>query len=166
MSKMKVWEFEQYGPPSALKLQEREMLQPGPGEVLVKVAATALNPSDVKNVSGHQVHLAARAGARLCGHDRGRRRTARGRGLGQRPGLRCGARRGACRVFRYALELGQSQAAAAEHGAGRSHRRALSGRLVRTGHRREKELSINEPTVLPPMRQNPSGDPLFYSNLG
>ena len=53
MSKMKVWEFEQYGPPSALKLREREMPQPGPGEVLVKVAATALNPSDVKNVSGH-----------------------------------------------------------------------------------------------------------------
>ncbi len=53
MSKMKVWSFEQYGPPSALKLQEREMPQPGPGEVLVKVAATAINPSDVKNVSGH-----------------------------------------------------------------------------------------------------------------
>lgn len=53
MSKMKVWSFEQYGSPSVLKLQEREMPQPGPGEVLVKVAATAINPSDVKNVSGH-----------------------------------------------------------------------------------------------------------------
>ncbi|MCK9539267.1 quinone oxidoreductase family protein [Dokdonella sp.] len=53
MSKMKVWYFEQYGPPSALRLQERELPRPGPGEVLVKVAATAINPSDVKNVSGH-----------------------------------------------------------------------------------------------------------------
>ncbi len=53
MSKIKVWCFEQYGSPSALKLQERAMPQPGPGEVLVKVAATAINPSDVKNVSGH-----------------------------------------------------------------------------------------------------------------
>ncbi|HSH84979.1 MAG TPA: zinc-binding alcohol dehydrogenase family protein [Guyparkeria sp.] len=34
-------------------MQEREMPQPGPGEVLVKVEATAINPSDVKNVSGH-----------------------------------------------------------------------------------------------------------------
>lgn len=53
MSKMKVWCFEQYGPPSMLKLQERDIPQPGAGEVLVKVAATAINPSDVKNVSGH-----------------------------------------------------------------------------------------------------------------
>lgn len=53
MRNMKVWSFDHYGPPSALTLQEREMPQPGPGEVLVKVAATAINPSDVKNVSGH-----------------------------------------------------------------------------------------------------------------
>ncbi|MGV8942275.1 MAG: quinone oxidoreductase family protein [Lysobacter sp.] len=53
MNKMKVWSFDQYGPSSALKLQERGIPQPGPGEVLVKVAATAINPSDVKNVSGH-----------------------------------------------------------------------------------------------------------------
>ncbi len=53
MRKMKVWCFDHYGPPSALKLQEREMPQPGIGEVLVKVAATAINPSDVKNIAGH-----------------------------------------------------------------------------------------------------------------
>lgn len=53
MSKMSVWSFDHYGSPSVLKLQEREIPQPGPGEVLVKVAATAINPSDVKNVSGH-----------------------------------------------------------------------------------------------------------------
>ncbi len=53
MSTMKVWSFDRYGPPSALQLHERDLPQPGPGEVLVKVAATAINPSDVKNVSGH-----------------------------------------------------------------------------------------------------------------
>ncbi len=53
MSKMKVWYFDEYGPPSALELQEREMPQPGLGEVLVKVAPTAIKPSDVKTVSGH-----------------------------------------------------------------------------------------------------------------
>lgn len=53
MSKMKVWCFEQSGPPSVLTLQEREMPEPGPGEILVKVAATAINPSDVKIVAGH-----------------------------------------------------------------------------------------------------------------
>lgn len=53
MSKMRVWCFEEYGAPTALKLQEREIPKPGPGEVLIKVAATAINPSDVKNVSGH-----------------------------------------------------------------------------------------------------------------
>lgn len=50
---MNVWSFDRYGPPSALRLQERDVPQPGAGEVLVRVAATAINPSDVKNVSGH-----------------------------------------------------------------------------------------------------------------
>lgn len=53
MGKMKVWSFDHYGPPCALTLQERGIPQPGPGEVLVKVAATAINPSDVKKVAGH-----------------------------------------------------------------------------------------------------------------
>lgn len=53
MGTMKVWYFDHFGSASALRLQEREIPHPGPGEVLVKVAATAINPSDVKNVSGH-----------------------------------------------------------------------------------------------------------------
>lgn len=53
MSKMKVWCFEQYGPPEVLQLQERDIPTPGKGEVLVKIMATAVNPSDVKNVGGH-----------------------------------------------------------------------------------------------------------------
>jgi NADPH:quinone reductase len=50
---MKLWWFDQYGPPSVLQLREREIPSPGKGEVLVKIAATAVNPSDVKNVAGH-----------------------------------------------------------------------------------------------------------------
>lgn len=53
MGTMKVWYFDHFGSASALRLQDREIPHPGPGEVLVKVAATAINPSDVKNVSGH-----------------------------------------------------------------------------------------------------------------
>ena len=44
--------FEEYGPPSVLKVVEREAPRPGPGDVLVQVMASAINPSDVKNVSG------------------------------------------------------------------------------------------------------------------
>jgi NADPH:quinone reductase-like Zn-dependent oxidoreductase len=44
--------FEEYGPPSVLKVVEREAPLPGPGEVLVQIMASAINPSDVKNVSG------------------------------------------------------------------------------------------------------------------
>lgn len=52
MSMMKLWCFEQYGPPSVLRLREREIPMPGPGEVLVKVNASGINPSDFKNVAG------------------------------------------------------------------------------------------------------------------
>lgn len=44
--------FEEYEAPSVLKVVERELPLPGPGEVLVQVMASAINPSDVKNVSG------------------------------------------------------------------------------------------------------------------
>jgi NADPH:quinone reductase-like Zn-dependent oxidoreductase len=53
MGRMKTLCFEQYGPPSALKFLERGIPEPAAGEVLVKVVAAAINPSDVKNVSGH-----------------------------------------------------------------------------------------------------------------
>jgi NADPH:quinone reductase len=53
MSKMRVWSFEAYGPPSVLALRERARPTPGKGEVLVRIVATAVNPSDVKNVGGH-----------------------------------------------------------------------------------------------------------------
>jgi NADPH:quinone reductase-like Zn-dependent oxidoreductase len=44
--------FERYGPPSVLSLAIQDVPVPGPGEVLIEVKATAINPSDVRNVEG------------------------------------------------------------------------------------------------------------------
>jgi len=49
---MKALRFRKYGPPDALKLEEIDDAVPASGEVLVKVSAAAINPSDVKNVAG------------------------------------------------------------------------------------------------------------------
>jgi NADPH:quinone reductase-like Zn-dependent oxidoreductase len=49
---MRVLRFESYGPPSVLSLQEAPVPNLGPAESLVKVHASAVNPSDVKIVSG------------------------------------------------------------------------------------------------------------------
>lgn len=49
---MKALRFDQYGQPDVLRVVEMEIPVPGPGEVLVRVAAAAINPSDVKNVAG------------------------------------------------------------------------------------------------------------------
>src|SRR5579871_5706332 len=49
---MKALRFAAYGPPSVLKLVDREMPKPGPGESLVEIEAAAINPSDIKNVAG------------------------------------------------------------------------------------------------------------------
>ena len=49
---MKALRFPAYGPPSVLKLVDREMPKPGPGKSLVEIEAAAINPSDVKNVAG------------------------------------------------------------------------------------------------------------------
>jgi NADPH:quinone reductase len=50
---MKAWQFDRYGPPSVLTLVERPVPDPGPDQVLVKIQASGINPSDVKNVAGH-----------------------------------------------------------------------------------------------------------------
>jgi NADPH:quinone reductase-like Zn-dependent oxidoreductase len=52
MPSMRALRFEAYGPPSALSLQDIPVPSLNPGEVLVKVHASAVNPSDVKIVSG------------------------------------------------------------------------------------------------------------------
>lgn len=50
---MKTLLFESYGPPGVLKLVDVQKPEPGRGEVLIRIEATAINPSDVKNVAGH-----------------------------------------------------------------------------------------------------------------
>ena len=53
MNTMRAWRFDHYGTPDVMSLRELPMPVPGPGEVLVKVLASGVNPSDAKNVSGH-----------------------------------------------------------------------------------------------------------------
>lgn len=49
---MKALRFSKYGPPGVLSVEMLETPQPVVGESLVRVAAAAINPSDVKNVAG------------------------------------------------------------------------------------------------------------------
>jgi NADPH:quinone reductase len=52
MKTMKALRFESYGPPSVLSLQELTVPDLESGQALVEVRASAVNPSDVKNVAG------------------------------------------------------------------------------------------------------------------
>jgi NADPH:quinone reductase len=52
MKTMQALCFDKYGPPSVLRLTDMSVREPGPGDVLVQVQASAVNPSDVKNVAG------------------------------------------------------------------------------------------------------------------
>jgi NADPH:quinone reductase len=52
MKTMKALRFEKYGPPSVLSLQELSVPDLKLGEALVELHASAINPSDVKNVAG------------------------------------------------------------------------------------------------------------------
>jgi NADPH:quinone reductase-like Zn-dependent oxidoreductase len=49
---MKALSFAEYGPPSVLALTDMAVPETTPGEVRVQVQASAVNPSDVKNVAG------------------------------------------------------------------------------------------------------------------
>jgi NADPH2:quinone reductase len=49
---MKALQFEKYGTPSVLSVRDLAVPVPAAGEVLVEVHASAINPSDVKNVAG------------------------------------------------------------------------------------------------------------------
>ncbi|MFD2174833.1 quinone oxidoreductase family protein [Rhodobacter lacus] len=49
---MKALRFTKYGQPDVLHVDTLDIPVPAPGEVLVKIAAAAINPSDVKNVAG------------------------------------------------------------------------------------------------------------------
>src|SRR2546427_2987541 len=50
---MKALQFSAYGPPAVLTIKEIPKPEPRQGEVLIQIKATAINPSDVKNVAGH-----------------------------------------------------------------------------------------------------------------
>jgi NADPH2:quinone reductase len=52
MTIMKALRFEKYGPPSVLSIQQLQVPDLKPGEALVELHASAINPSDVKNVAG------------------------------------------------------------------------------------------------------------------
>lgn len=52
MTTMKALRFEKYGPPSVLSIQELPVPDLKMGEALVELYASAINPSDVKNVAG------------------------------------------------------------------------------------------------------------------
>jgi len=49
---MKALRFRKFGPPSVLAIEEIPRPEPGDGEALIQVKAAAINPSDIKNVSG------------------------------------------------------------------------------------------------------------------
>lgn len=49
---MTALQFSTYGPPSVLTIKQPPKPDPGKGEVLVQIRATAINPSDVGNVAG------------------------------------------------------------------------------------------------------------------
>jgi NADPH2:quinone reductase len=51
-TRMRALRFEKYGPPSVLALQELRVPDIEPGEALVELHASAVNPSDVKDVAG------------------------------------------------------------------------------------------------------------------
>src|ERR1700761_7588666 len=50
--RMKSLRFTEFGPPSVLRIEKIAVPEPGEGEVLVQVAAAAINPSDIANVAG------------------------------------------------------------------------------------------------------------------
>jgi NADPH2:quinone reductase len=50
---MKALQFSAYGSPDVLTIEEIPIPEPREGEVLIQIKATAINPSDVKNVAGH-----------------------------------------------------------------------------------------------------------------
>jgi len=52
MKTMKALRFEKYGSPSVLSIRELPVPDLKPGEALIELHASAINPSDVKNVAG------------------------------------------------------------------------------------------------------------------
>ncbi|SDV50014.1 NADPH2:quinone reductase [Chitinasiproducens palmae] len=89
MSKtMKAVEIDGFGAPEVLRLAERPLPQPGPGEVLIKVAASGINRPDVLQRLGNYPPPPGASdlpGLEVCG-------TVVGGAVGQAPGIVEGAR--------------------------------------------------------------------------
>ena len=49
---MKAVQFERFGPPEVLAMAERPLPVPGPGEVLIEIAAASVTPGDSKLRAG------------------------------------------------------------------------------------------------------------------
>src|SRR5580658_2869373 len=50
--RMKALRFTEFGRPQVLRIEEVPIPEPGAGEVLVRVKAAGINPSDIGNVAG------------------------------------------------------------------------------------------------------------------
>lgn len=66
---MRAWRVHEYGGAEVLRLEAAPVASPGPGEVLVKVAAASVNPIDWKMRSGHLRALIRIALPRALGRD-------------------------------------------------------------------------------------------------
>jgi NADPH2:quinone reductase len=53
---MKSLRFTEFGPPSILRIEEASIPEPGQAEVLIRVKAAGINPSDIGNVAGRFKH--------------------------------------------------------------------------------------------------------------
>ncbi|WP_091910927.1 NAD(P)H-quinone oxidoreductase [Chitinasiproducens palmae] len=85
---MKAVEIDGFGAPEVLRLAERPLPQPGPGEVLIKVAASGINRPDVLQRLGNYPPPPGASdlpGLEVCG-------TVVGGAVGQAPGIVEGAR--------------------------------------------------------------------------
>ncbi len=66
---MKAVRFHEYGDPSVLRYEDADRPIPGPGQVLVQVAATAFNPVDATMRAGHMRQMAPVRLPHITGYD-------------------------------------------------------------------------------------------------
>ena len=66
---MKRIQYYSYGGPDTMKLEDFELKRPGPGEVAVKVAFTAINPIDWKVRNGYLKMVTGKTFPRAMGSD-------------------------------------------------------------------------------------------------
>jgi NADPH2:quinone reductase len=133
MKTMKALRFEKYGPPSVLAIQELPVPDLKTGEALVELHASAINPSDVKNVAGVFKASLPRipgrdfAGVVVAGDGwKGKEVWGSGAGFGI-------SRDGTCAIYRRRFGRALQEAGASFHGRCVRSRRSLSRRVVGPG---------------------------------